>query len=162
MSPEPFRLRAAKKFLSKILEVKGRDKLFSLVKFSIVIQYFALQIIYPLFLKGEYDYVNLLVQTMKKKRSKTTRVRSLRMWLPPRLFLNYHSVCRRKRKRRRVTLIQKVLFNTEMKRMKMRAIIVRTGKAKEKMILSIKLLAGVSRCKMTGNSHPLPSSHLAH
>jgi len=33
-------------------------------------------------------------------------------------------VLRRKRKRRRVTLIQKVPFNTEMKRMKMRAIIV--------------------------------------
>lgn len=46
-----------------------------------------------------------------------------------------------------MTLIQKVLFNTEMKRMKMKAIIVRKGgKEKEKVLLQIKLCAGLSKC----------------
>lgn len=96
-----------------------------------------------MFLKGKYNYVNLLVQTMKKKRNKTTHLYALKMWHLPLLFLNYHGVCRRRRKRRRVTRIQKVPFSTETKRMKMRAIIVRKGKAKEKIILSVELLAGV-------------------
>ena len=61
-----------------------------------------------------------------------------------------------------MTLIQKVLFNTEMKRMKMKAIIVRKGgKGKEKVLLQIKLCAGLSKCKTHGSRHPLPSSRLA-
>lgn len=78
------------------------------------------------------------------------------------MFLNYHSVCRRKRKRKRVTQIQKAPFSTEMKRMKMKIITVRKGrKAKEKFLLWTKLCTGLSKCKVNGSRHPLSSSHLA-
>lgn len=130
MSPEPFRLimrqftlidyEPLKSFLTRLLKSKELQ-IVSFIDFSIVIQYFAF-----MFLKGKYNYVNLLVQTMKKRRNKPAHLR-LVMWHLPQSFLNYHSVCRRKRKKRRVTLIQKVPFNTEMKRMKMKAIIVSKG-----------------------------------
>ena len=113
-----------------------------------------------MFLKGKYNYVTSLVQTMKK-RSKPTHLHSVKTCHLPQSFLNYHSVCRRKRKRRRVTQTQKVPFSTEMKRMKMKARIVRKeGKAKEKLLLQIKPLVGLSKWKMNGNRHLLPSSQL--
>ena len=81
-----------------------------------------------------------------KKRSKPTHLHSVKTCHLPQSFLNYHSVCRRKRKRRRVTQTQKVPFSTEMKRMKMKARIVRKeGKAKEKLLLQIKPLVGLSK-----------------
>lgn len=77
-------------------------------------------------LKGKYNYINLLVQTMKK-RSTPAYLHSMKTCHLPQLVLNYHGVCRRKRRKRKATLTQKVPFSTEKKRMKMKASIVRKG-----------------------------------
>lgn len=62
-----------------------------------------------------------------KRRSKPTHLHSVKTCLPPQSLLNYRSVCRRKRRRRRATQTQKVPFSTEMKRMTMKARTVRQG-----------------------------------
>lgn len=91
---------------------------------------------------------------MKRRRSRPPHLHSLKMRHLPQLFPNCHGVCRKRRKRRRVTLIQKVPFSTEMKRMKRRAIIVRKGKAQERIILPIKLLlANIRRMEIGTLSH---------
>lgn len=131
--------------MARLLKVKGRnDKLFHSWNFP---SYSVLCLANDLsfkFLEGKYNSVNLLVQTMKKRRSRPTHPRSVKTLHLPQWSRSYRSVCRR-RKRRRVILIQKVLFSTEMKRMKMKAIIVRKGgKAEEKVPLQIQLLAGFS------------------
>lgn len=98
---------------------------------------------------------------MKKRRSKATYLHSMKMYHLPQSFLNYRSVCRRKKKGKRVTLIQKVPFSTEMKRMKMKAIIVRRGEKEKGGSLTDTAMCGLSNCEMHGCRHPLPPSRLA-